>query len=82
MPLTRKKPQSKNNSLTLPEGTELVGLVFDVVPVGNPTLFPEYAMAQSARFTAIALHAWFLEMPYETVKTYVKLARKALASSP
>lgn len=57
MRLTRKKPQSKNNTLTLPDNTELVGLVFDVVPIGNPTLFPEYA---------IALHAWFLDQVRQT----------------
>jgi CRISPR-associated endoribonuclease Cas6 len=52
MPILRKKTISKKTSLALPDGTELVGLVFDVVPQGNPTLFPEYA---------IALHAWFLD---------------------
>ncbi|MEC4817974.1 MAG: CRISPR-associated endoribonuclease Cas6 [Scytonema sp. PMC 1069.18] len=57
MPIPRKKTTSKKNSLTLPDGTELVGLVFDVVPVGNPTLFPEYA---------IALHAWFLDQVRQT----------------
>lgn len=57
MPLTRKKNISTKNTLTLPKGTELVGLVFDVVPIGNVTLFPEYA---------IALHAWFLDQVRQT----------------
>jgi len=46
---TAKSPTSDLNWLN---STELVGLVFDVVPQNNATLFPQYT---------IGLHAWFLD---------------------
>ncbi|MEO0966991.1 MAG: CRISPR-associated endoribonuclease Cas6 [Cyanobacteria bacterium J06639_18] len=55
-PRTRKKSSSKK-ALTLPSDTELVGIVFDVTPVGNSTVFPEYAKG---------LHAWFLDRVRQT----------------
>ncbi|WP_460201136.1 CRISPR-associated endoribonuclease Cas6 [Scytonema sp. NUACC21] len=54
---TRKKTVSKKSNNYLPDNTELVGIAFDVVPEGNATLFPEYA---------IALHAWFLDQVRQT----------------
>ena len=54
MPRTRKKSSAKT---TLPNNTELVGLVFHVSPASNYTIFPEYAKG---------LHAWFLNQVRET----------------
>ncbi|MGD1875262.1 MAG: CRISPR-associated endoribonuclease Cas6 [Mastigocoleus sp.] len=48
---TRQRTSSQK-ALSLPPDTELVGLVFDVVPAGNSIVFPEYTKG---------LHAWFLD---------------------
>ena len=55
-PRTRKKSSSKK-ALTLPSDTEVVGIVFDVTPMSNSTVFPEYAKG---------LHAWFLDRVRQT----------------
>lgn len=47
-----KKDQAGEPNLTWPSSTELVGLVFEVVPLKNARLFPEYTKT---------LHAWFLD---------------------
>ncbi len=54
MPITRKKSSAK---ITLPADTELVGIVFHAVPLGNYTIFPEYTKG---------LHAWFLDQVRQT----------------
>ena len=54
MPITRKKSSAK---ITLSADTELVGIVFNAVPLGNYTIFPEYAKG---------LHAWFLDQVRQT----------------
>ena len=46
------KPQSPTSDLTWSDSTELVGLVFEVVPQKTARLFPEYTKT---------LHAWFLD---------------------
>ena len=51
---TRKKSSTK---ITLPTNTELVGIVFNAVPLGNYTIFPEYTKG---------LHAWFLDRVRQT----------------
>jgi CRISPR-associated endoribonuclease Cas6 len=47
-----KKDQAGESNLIWPSSTELVGLVFEVVPQKNARLFPEYTKT---------LHAWFLD---------------------
>jgi CRISPR-associated endoribonuclease Cas6 len=47
-----KKARSKQSHLNWSSSTELVGLVFEVAPQGNASLFPQYA---------VGLHAWFLD---------------------
>jgi CRISPR-associated endoribonuclease Cas6 len=47
-----KKDQAGEPNLTWPSSTELVGLVFEVVPQKTATLFPDYTKT---------LHAWFLD---------------------
>lgn len=54
MARTRKKSSAK---ITLPTDTELVGIIFDVAPLSNYTIFPEYAKG---------LHAWFLNQVRQT----------------
>ncbi len=49
---SRRKTQSKDSHLSWSSSTELVGLVFDLVPQRDATLFPQYS---------IGLHAWFLD---------------------
>lgn len=49
---SRQKTQSKESHLTWSDSTELVGLVFEVVPQKTTRLFPEYTKT---------LHAWFLD---------------------
>lgn len=49
---SRKKTRSQKSQLNWSSSTELVGLVFEVVPQDNATLFPQYT---------IGLHAWFLD---------------------
>ncbi|MEM7554403.1 MAG: CRISPR-associated endoribonuclease Cas6 [Cyanobacteria bacterium P01_A01_bin.84] len=56
LPRTRKR-SSFQKTLSLPLDTELVGLVFDVVPDGNAFVFPEYTKG---------LHAWFLDQVRQT----------------
>ena len=55
-PRTRKRSSSKK-ALTLPPDTELVGIVFDVVPMSHSNIFPEYTKG---------LHAWFLDQVRQT----------------
>lgn len=55
-PRTRKKSSSRT-VLTLPSDTEVVGIVFDVAPMSNSTIFPEYAKG---------FHAWFLDQVRQT----------------
>ncbi|MEM9923860.1 MAG: CRISPR-associated endoribonuclease Cas6 [Cyanobacteria bacterium P01_D01_bin.50] len=57
MPRTRKKSSSKVTLPPLAADTELAGVVFDVIPLGNYTIFPEYAKG---------LHAWFLDQVRQT----------------
>ncbi|AKG22042.1 CRISPR-associated endoribonuclease Cas6 [Calothrix sp. 336/3] len=52
MPAPQRSNQNLQNLLNASTSTELVTLAFDVTPVGNLILFPEYA---------IGLHAWFLD---------------------
>lgn len=47
-----QKTPSPNESLTWPSSTELVGLVFEVIPQTSAKLFPQYTTT---------LHAWFLD---------------------
>ncbi|AFZ22165.1 CRISPR-associated endoribonuclease Cas6 [Allocoleopsis franciscana] len=47
-----KKDQAGEPNLTWPSSTELVGLVFEVIPQKAATLYPEYTKT---------LHAWFLD---------------------
>jgi CRISPR-associated endoribonuclease Cas6 len=47
-----KKDQAGEPNLTWPSSTELVGLVFEVIPQKTARLFPEYTKT---------LHAWFLD---------------------
>lgn len=54
---SRKKTQSQQSQLNWSSSTELVGLVFEVVPQENATLFPQYT---------IGLHAWFLDQVRST----------------
>jgi CRISPR-associated endoribonuclease Cas6 len=54
MPRIRRKSSAK---ISLPTDTELVGIVFNAVPLGNYTIFPEYAKG---------LHAWFLNQVQQT----------------
>ena len=56
LPRTRISKLSPT-ALSLPLDTELVGLVFDVVPEGNSIVFPEYTKG---------LHAWFLDQVRQT----------------
>ncbi|HAJ61487.1 MAG TPA: CRISPR-associated endoribonuclease Cas6 [Cyanobacteria bacterium UBA8543] len=49
---SRKKTQPQASQLNWSSSTELVSLVFEVVPQENSTLFPQYT---------IGLHAWFLD---------------------
>lgn len=46
------KFQSPTADLTWSTSAELVGLAFDLIPEGDATLFPQYA---------VGLHAWFLD---------------------
>ena len=57
MPRTRRKSSSKTTLLSLNDDTQLVGVVFDVIALGNYTVFPEYAKG---------LHAWFLDQVRQT----------------
>jgi CRISPR-associated endoribonuclease Cas6 len=47
-----KKDQAGEPNLTWPDSTELVGLVFEVVPQKTAKLYPDYTKT---------LHAWFLD---------------------
>jgi CRISPR-associated endoribonuclease Cas6 len=49
---SRSQPASLTSNLTWSSSTELVGLVFEVVPQKDAMLFPQYA---------VTLHAWFLD---------------------
>lgn len=49
---SRQKTQLEEPNLTWSDSTELVGLVFEVVPQKTATLYPEYTKT---------LHAWFLD---------------------
>lgn len=49
---SRKKAQPQESPLNWSSSTELIGLVFEVAPQENATLFPQYT---------IGLHAWFLD---------------------
>ncbi len=48
---SQKKPNSQESNLSWSPDTELVGLVFELVPKVDASIYPQYA---------IALHAWFL----------------------
>ncbi|MGB7442694.1 MAG: CRISPR-associated endoribonuclease Cas6 [Coleofasciculaceae cyanobacterium] len=48
----RTRSRAKKSYLDWPVSTELVGLVFELIPEQNATLFPQYA---------VGLHAWFLD---------------------
>ena len=49
---SRKKAQPQESTPNWSSSTELLSLVFEVVPQDNATLFPQYT---------IGLHAWFLD---------------------
>ncbi|MDF5733321.1 MAG: CRISPR-associated endoribonuclease Cas6 [Rhizonema sp. PD38] len=55
--LSQKKPNNAPSQLTWSPDTELIGLEFELVPVKDCDLFPQYT---------IGLHAWFLNQVRST----------------